>query len=183
MVVRCGSAWNLLVYSTVIHTARGPTLRPGFDRASGYRPNQEVEALMSNSKIRIEATIQAAPAKVWAHWTEPKHITQWNFAIPEWHCPSASNDLKVGGKYSARMEAKDGSFGFDFEGIYSEIVEQKKLVYKMEDGREVTTTFESHGGSTKAVTVFDAEKQNPEEMQKSGWQSILDNFKKYSEAN
>ena len=138
---------------------------------------------MSSSQIRIEATIAAPPSKVWTYWTEPKHITKWNFAIPEWHCPRATNDLKVGGKYSARMEAKDGSFGFDFEATYDEVINQKKLVYTMPDGRKVTTTFDDQGPHTKVVTIFDAEKQNPEEMQRGGWQSILNNFKKYTEEN
>lgn len=136
---------------------------------------------MSNSQIQIEATIAAPVAKTWAMWTKPEHITKWNFAVPEWHCPSASNDLRVGGKYSARMEAKDGSFGFDFEGIYDEVTDQKKLVYSLADGRKVTTSFEAQGNKTKVTTVFDAEKQNSEEMQKSGWQAILNNFKTYAE--
>jgi len=136
---------------------------------------------MSHSQIKIEATILAPLSKVWSSWTKPEHITQWNFAIPEWHCPNATNDLRVGGKYTARMEARDGSFGFDFEGIYDEIVDQKKLSYTIADGRKVTTTFEGQGNSTKVITTFDAEKQNPEEMQRNGWQSILNNFKKYTE--
>ncbi len=134
-----------------------------------------------NTKIQIEASIKSALPKVWAYWTEPKHITKWNFAIPEWHCPSASNDLKVGGKYSARMEAKDGSFGFDLEGIYDEVIPQKKLTFTMPDGRTVTTSFESLGDTTKVTTIFAAEMQNPIEMQKQGWQSILNNFKRYTE--
>lgn len=138
---------------------------------------------MSHKQIQIEATISAPAAKVWSFWTNPEHITKWNFAIPEWHCPSASNDLKPGGKYSARMEAKDGSFGFDFEAVYDEVIDLKKLVYTMTDGRKVTTTFEGRGDSTKVTTVFDAENQNPEDMQKNGWQSILNNFKKYTEQN
>jgi uncharacterized protein YndB with AHSA1/START domain len=138
---------------------------------------------MSNPQIKIEATVAAPPSKVWTYWTKPDHITKWNFAIPEWHCPSAKNDLKVGGKYCARMEAKDGSFGFDFEATYNEIVDQKKIVYTIADGRKVVTTFEPQGSNTKVTTVFEAEKQNPEEMQKSGWQSILNNFKMYTEEN
>lgn len=136
-----------------------------------------------NSKIQIEAVIQLPVQKVWAYWTEPTHITKWNFAIPEWHCPKASNDLCVGGKFSARMEARDGSFGFDIGGIYEEVVLQKKLVYKMADSRKVSTNFESDGARTKVTTIFDAEKENPEEMQRNGWQSILNNFKKYAENN
>lgn len=136
-----------------------------------------------DTTIQIEALISSSPSKVWTYWTEPKHITKWNFAVPEWCCPSATNDLKVGGKYSARMEAKDGSFGFDFEAIYDEVTPQKKLTYTMTDGRKVTTTFEPQGDKTKVTTVFVAETQNPIEMQKSGWQAILNNFKKYTEEN
>lgn len=138
---------------------------------------------MNFTKIKIEALISATPLKVWTYWTEPNHITKWNFAIPEWHCPSATNDLKVGGRYVARMEAKDGSFGFDFEGVYDEIKPQQRLTYTMPDGRKVETTFEQHDGKTKVVTVFDAEDQNSLEMQKNGWQAILNNFKKYTEEN
>ncbi|MBK9040977.1 MAG: SRPBCC family protein [Bdellovibrionales bacterium] len=138
---------------------------------------------MGNSKIQIETTISTTLPKVWQYWTEPNHITKWNFAVPEWCCPRASNDLRVGGKYSARMEAKDGSFGFDFEAIYDEVVDQKNIAYTLSDGRKVITSFEQQGPVTKVTTVFDAENQNPVEMQKSGWQSILNNFKKYAEEN
>lgn len=133
------------------------------------------------SQITIEAVISRPLSEVWSRFTHPEHITQWNFASDDWQCPRASNDLKVGGKYSARMEAKDGSFGFDLVGIYSEVVDQKKLAYTMEDGRKVTTNFEKIGDSTKVTTKFDAEKENSEELQKSGWQAILNNFKKYAE--
>ncbi len=136
-----------------------------------------------NPTIQIEASISSPLSKVWAYWTEPQHITKWNFAIPEWHCPSATNDLRVGGKYTARMEAKDGSFGFDFEAVYDEVILQKKLTYTMTDGRKVTTTFEQHGNTTQVTTVFVAETQNPIEMQKSGWQAILNNFKSYTKEN
>lgn len=138
---------------------------------------------MSNSKIQIEATIAAPTQKVWSYWTQPQHITKWNFASDDWQCPKAANDLKVGGKYSARMEAKDGSFGFEFEAIYDEVVDQKKITYTMGDGRQATTVFENLGDKTKVTTVFDAEKQNSEEMQRSGWQAILNNFKTYTEKN
>jgi uncharacterized protein YndB with AHSA1/START domain len=136
---------------------------------------------MSYSKIKIETTIAATPQKVWEAWTKPEHITKWNFATDTWRCPRATNDLRIGGKYVARMEAKDGSFGFDFEAIYDEIIDQKKITYTMADGRKATTLFENLDGKTKVTTVFDAEKQNPEEMQKGGWQAILNNFKKYVE--
>lgn len=139
---------------------------------------------MANSKIKIEATVSATPQKVWAFWTQPEHITKWNYASDDWHCPKATNELKVGGKYGARMEAKDGSFGFDFEAVYDEVIDQKKLAYTMADGRRAITEFEKWGDNkTKVTTVFDAEKQNSEEMQKNGWQAILNNFKKYAESH
>lgn len=132
-------------------------------------------------KIKIEATISADPKKVWQRWTDPQHITKWNFASDDWHCPSATNDLRKGGKFTSRMEAKDKSFGFDFEGTYDEVVDQKKISYVMSDGRKVITDFEKVGDVTKVSTVFDAEDENSAEMQKNGWQAILNNFKNYVE--
>ena len=138
---------------------------------------------MSTQKVTIEARIAAAPEKVWDHYTKPEHITKWNFASDDWCCPSAENDLRVGGKYKARMEAKDGSFGFDFEAIYDEVNMHKKLVYTMPDGRVVETTFEELEDATKVTTIFDAETENDVELQKNGWQAILNNFKKYVESD
>lgn len=138
---------------------------------------------MEKTKVTVVATISADRKKVWEYWTRPEHITNWNFAADDWQCPIAENDLRVGGKYSARMEARDGSFGFDFVAIYDEVVDQKKMTYTMEDGRLATTEFESLGGETKITTTFDAENQNPVEMQKLGWQAIMNNFKKYVESN
>ncbi|MCX6130716.1 MAG: SRPBCC family protein [Proteobacteria bacterium] len=138
---------------------------------------------MQFSKITIEAQVAAPVQKVWSFFTEPKHITQWNFADPSWQCPWVTNDLKLGGQYTARMEAKDGSFGFEFSAIYEHIILEKKISYKMSDGRKVTTEFQYLGDHTKIITIFDAEKENPEAMQKQGWQAILDNFKQYVEKN
>jgi len=137
---------------------------------------------MSN-KITVSSTIHADTKKAWDHYTKPEHITKWNFADPSWHCPSASNDLRVGGKYSARMEAKDGSFGFDFEATYDEIIPGEKFTYTMPNGRQAAVSFKPRGAQTEVVVTFDAEDENPVEMQKSGWQAILDNFKNYTEAN
>lgn len=134
-------------------------------------------------EVTIEATVTAPVSKVWENWTEPEHITQWNFASDDWQCPWAKNDLRVGGKYSARMEAKDGSFGFEFEAIYDEVITHKKIAYTMLDGRKAITNFEEVNGKTKVTTTFDAEAQNPVDFQKQGWQAILDNFKKYTEGN
>lgn len=138
---------------------------------------------MSATKVNIEATVGAPLQKVWDYWNRPEHITKWNFAIDTWHCPSANNDLRVGGKLQSRMEAKDGSFGFDFEGTYDEVENLKKIAYTIADGRKVITHFADLGGKTQIATEFEAESQNPVEMQKGGWQSILDNFKKYTEEN
>ena len=138
---------------------------------------------MSAAKITIEATIAADITKAWEYYNKPEHITQWNFAIDTWQCPSATNDLRVGGKLVSRMEAKDGSFGFDFEATYDEVVDHKRIVYTIADGRKVETDFTDLGGKTKIVTVFEAESENSVEIQKGGWQAILDNFKKYTEAN
>jgi len=138
---------------------------------------------MSNTKITVDAVIAAEPQKVWDYWTKPEHITKWNFAVDDWQCPSAENDLRTGGKFKSRMEAKDGSFGFDFEGTYDDVVNQKKISYTMPDGRQAITHFEDLGGKTKVTTTFDAENINPVEMQKGGWQAITDNFKKYTESN
>lgn len=138
---------------------------------------------MSVTKITVEATINAEPQKVWDYWTKPEHITKWNFATDDWQCPRAENDLRAGGKYFARMEAKDGSFAFDFEAIYNEVVDGQKIAYTMGDGRQATTTFENLDGSTKVTTVFDAESSNPVEVQQQGWLAILNNFKNYAEAN
>jgi len=137
----------------------------------------------SKTKITVSNTIEGPVEKVWKFWTVPEHITQWNFAADDWHCPRAENDLRVGGAYSARMEAKDGSFGFDFKAIYDEVIDQKKISYTMTDGRQATTNFESLNGKTKVATTFDAENENPVDMQKDGWQAIMNNFKKYVETH
>ena len=135
------------------------------------------------TKITISALVNAPINKVWDNWTKPEHITKWNFAIDTWQCPTASNDLQVGGKYIARMEAKDGSFGFDFEAIYNTVIDKQELTYTMTDGRKATTIFVDNGRETSVTTTIDAESENPVEMQQQGWQSILDNFKKYVESN
>ncbi|THF50435.1 activator of HSP90 ATPase [Flavobacterium supellecticarium] len=135
------------------------------------------------SKITINATILADKNKVWNYYTQPEHITQWNFADPSWHCPKASNDMQIGGTYSARMEAKDGSFGFEFEATYDEISDGEHFSYTMPDGRQVTVTFHENDIATDLVIAFDPENQNPIEMQQNGWQAILNNFKKYAESH
>lgn len=138
---------------------------------------------MDKKKLNVKTTIQAPVEKVWQAYNEPGHIVNWNFASEDWHCPAAESDLKPGGKYKARMEAKDGSFGFDFEAVYDEVINHQKIAYTMPDGRKAVTDFETSGNSTVISTTFDAEDQNPMEMQQEGWQAILNNFKKYVETN
>jgi len=133
--------------------------------------------------ITVENTIKAPVEKVWQYWTSPEHITKWNSASEDWHTPFAENDLRVGGKFSARMEAKDGSFGFDFGGVYDDVKTNELIAYTLGDGRKVTVTFTPAGNGIKVVETFEAETENPVEMQKGGWQNILDNFKKYTESN
>lgn len=140
-----------------------------------------MENLLTN--ITVETSINAPVEKVWKFWTEPKHITQWNNASEDWHTPHAENDLRPGGKFLSRMEAKDGSFGFDFEGSYEEVVHHKHIAYVLGDGRKVRIDFEAQGASTKLREIFAAESTHSLEMQQAGWQAILDNFKKYTESH
>lgn len=137
---------------------------------------------METKKIEVSVTINASPQKIWRLWTQPNHITEWHFANDDWHCPAAENDLRVGGRFNYRMEAKDGSLGFDFVGIYDEIEDQEKITFTLGDGRESTTTFESLGKHTEVTTILDAEPQNPIDFQREGWQTILNNFKTYVES-
>jgi len=137
----------------------------------------------SKTNITVETTVQAPVEKVWACWNEPKHITQWCQASDDWHAPRAENDLKEGGKFSTTMAAKDGSFSFDFGGVYTKVAENKVIEYTIGDGRNVSIQFEDDGTATKIVETFEAETTHPEEMQRAGWQAILDNFKKYVESN
>lgn len=136
-----------------------------------------------NKKITIKANVNAPIEKIWEYWTGPEHIKQWNHASEDWHTTFAENDLKIGGRFLSRMEAKNGSFGFDFSGVYDEIVLYKKIDYTLDDDRKVMIDFESEGNKTYITMVFEAETENSIELQKSGWQAILDNFKFYTEEN
>ena len=136
---------------------------------------------MPFNKITIQAEVLADRNQAWSHYTEPAHITQWNFASEDWCCPTASNELVVGGKFSWRMEAKDGSFGFDFEGVFTEIVPLQKLKYVFMDQREAEISFSDLPEGTLVQIVFDAENENSLELQQSGWQAILNNFKSHTE--
>lgn len=133
--------------------------------------------------ITVETTIKAPISKVWENWTNADHIIHWNFASNEWHCPKASNDLKSGGEFNWRMEAKDGSMGFDFTGVYEQIKENELITYKMSDGRKVEIKFAVLKDEVKLSESFEAEGTNSDEMQRAGWQAILENFKNYVEQN
>ncbi len=132
-------------------------------------------------KITVETLVQAPIETVWKSWTEPEHITKWNAASPDWCCPLATNDVRVGGAFSSRMEARDGSAGFDFAGTYTEVVPYQKLVTAFGD-RSAETTFEEVDGGVKVTQTFDAEDENSPDMQRAGWQSILDSFKRHTES-
>lgn len=131
--------------------------------------------------ITIEVSLNLPIEKVWDAWTKPEHITNWNFASEDWHCPRAENDVRTGGKFSSRMEAKDGSMGFDFAGTYDEVIEHELITYTLGD-RKVRVTFVPLGFATLVREEFEPENENSLELQKNGWQSILDNFKKYAES-
>ena len=138
---------------------------------------------LSRTQITVENTVNAPVEKVWQLWSDPKHITKWASASDDWHTTRAENDLRTGGIFLSRMEAKDGSFGFDFGGTYDKVKNLELIEYTLGDGRKVKITFTPAEGGTKVVETFEAESTNPVEMQRSGWQAIMDNFKKYVEAN
>lgn len=138
---------------------------------------------MENSVlITVSVDVESPVSKVWKYWTSPEHIMQWNNASNDWHTPRAENDLRAGGKFLYRMEAKDGSMGFDFSGEYDEIVEFKLIRYTLADSRKVTIEFSGTGNVTQIVETFEAETENSAELQQYGWQCILDNFKKHAES-
>lgn len=134
------------------------------------------------TRVTVEATANVPVVKAWEAWNTPSDIMQWNAADPSWHSPSSENDLRVGGKFKHRMEAKDGSFGFDFEGIYDKVEPHQEITYTLGDGRKATTLFTEQDGKTHIATTFDAETENDPEFQKQGWQAILNNFVKYVES-
>jgi uncharacterized protein YndB with AHSA1/START domain len=132
--------------------------------------------------ITVQNIVNAPVEKVWECWSKPEHITQWNNASDDWHTPRAENDLRPGGRFVWRMEAKDGSMGFDFGGVYDVVKKNEYLEYTLGDGRKVKVAFSAQGNKTKVVESFEAENTHPVEVQKGGWQNILDSFKKYTEA-
>ena len=131
--------------------------------------------------IRIRATVDKAIEIVWKCWITPEDIVRWNNASEDWYTPRAQNDLQVDGTFNYRMEARDGSFGFDFSGIYSNVIPNKLIEYTMDDGRKVSIQFNPLVKGTEITESFEAEEINPVEMQRIGWQSILNNFKRYTE--
>lgn len=134
-------------------------------------------------ELTVTSEINKPLNEVWNFFNNPEHIVNWNFAHESWECPSAKNNLKVGGKLEVRMQAKDGSFGFNLVGIYDEVVENELLKYHFEDHRNIEIIFEKlSDNKTKVTENFDPENMNPQDFQKDGWQAILDNFKKYSES-
>jgi uncharacterized protein YndB with AHSA1/START domain len=132
-------------------------------------------------KITVETLVKGDLNKVWGAWNNPDDIKQWNAASDDWHTPRSAVDLREGGKFVSRMEAKDGSEGFDFEGTYTRIVPRKLIEYRMSDGRDVTIEFKQDAGAVLVRETFDAETENPAELQRQGWQAILDNFAKHVE--
>lgn len=132
--------------------------------------------------VRIAAKLNVTPEHAWQVFTSPTHITEWNFASEDWICPSATNDLRVGGKFSSRMEARDGSMGFDFEGIYTDVETMKRLEYTLFDGRKVIVTFTPEANGVLVEEFFEPESIHPVDFQQAGWQSILDQYKKHAES-
>lgn len=135
----------------------------------------------NTSTITVQTKVNAPVEKVWKYWNEPEHITQWCAASDDWHAPHAENDLRKEGKFKTTMAAKDGSVSFDFEGEYTRVVPNKKIDYVMSDGRKVSITFSGDGGTTDIKETFDPESTNPPELQRDGWQSILNRFKAHAE--
>lgn len=134
------------------------------------------------SPIAVQTTVNAPLSKVWEAWTKPEHIVGWSFASDDWAAKDAVNDLRTGGAFKTHLYAKDNSFSFDFGGVYSDVQEQALIEYDMSDGRHVKITFEETPEGVRVTETFDPESENSEEMQRSGWQAFMDNFKKYTEA-
>lgn len=138
---------------------------------------------MKTRVITVESKINAPKERVWKLWTTPEDIIKWNNASDDWRTPRVENDLRTGGSFNYRMESKDGSSGFDFSGIYKKVKPNELIEYKIGDGRKVRIDFKRIDDETKIVETFEAEDVNSIELQRAGWQAILDNFKKYAEVN
>lgn len=147
---------------------------------------EKVKALAegrAKTMITITAEVNVPVAKAWKYWTSPEHITQWNYASDDWHCPKAENDVRAGGNFSSTMAAKDGSFSFDFSGVHNEVVTHKIIASTMGDGRKMYLSFEEKDGKTLVTESFEAESMNSLKLQRDGWQAILNNFKHHTESN
>lgn len=140
-----------------------------------------MSATASATKITVEALVRATPEAIWHAWNSPEAIKQWNTAVEDWHTTSSTVDLREGGSFSSRMEAKDGSMGFDFAGTYTKVVPHRQIDYRMADGREVTNEFIDGSDGVLVRVTFDAETENSLEQQRYGWQAILDSFARYAE--
>lgn len=134
-------------------------------------------------QIEVKTEVKTSVEKAWDTFTNPQYITKWCFASDDWHAPRATNDLRVGGSFTTRMESKDGQMGFDFGGVYSAVDLYKNIEYAMEDGRKVKVSFASNGNATLVSEVFDAESTHPFSLQEGGWQAILENYKKIAETH
>jgi len=140
-----------------------------------------MKATKEQKSLSVQTKVDAPLELVWEIWTSPEDIMKWNSASDDWHTPRAENDLRTGGKFNYRMEATNGSQGFDFAGVYDKVVPMERIDYTMGDGRKVTIAFSKTNGKTKIVENFEPEKYNPVELQHDGWQAILNNFKRYAE--
>ncbi len=136
---------------------------------------------MNQNTITIKTIINAPIEKVWDYWSKPEHVTKWAFASNDWEAPYAENDLRTDGRFKTTMAAKDKSASFDFEGTYTNVKDHEHIEYVMSDGRTVKTVFTQTPTNEEIIQTFDPESENSLEMQRSGWQAILDNFKKYVE--
>lgn len=150
----------------------------------GCLPSQTNEEMTGSKKVITVSTEVALPLEItWKKWTSPADIVGWNHASDDWHCPHAENDLQDGGRFSYRMEAINGNYGFDFCGVYEKIIPGREIIFTLDDGRKVVIMFSSLKGKTHIEEHFEAEDTNPAELQKSGWQAILNNFRLYSETH
>ncbi len=131
-------------------------------------------------EISVETTVKAPIDKVWRAYTSPDHITKWNFASDDWHCPRATGDLRIGGQFSSRMEAKDGSMGFDFAGTYTNIIEHKLIEYSFGD-RVAKVEFNPGASGVVVRVTFESEATHSLDQQRAGWQAILNNFARYAQ--
>lgn len=152
-----------------------------FVSTNDHNINRQLMNTSEKTAVTVETTVNAPVAKVWQYWTEPRHITQWCHASDDWHAPHAENDVRTNGKFKTTMAARDGSVSFDFEGVYTKVTPEKNIEYTMSDGRKVSVSFEASENRTRVAETFDTESSNPAEVQRQGWQAILDNFRRYVE--